>query len=126
MTYLVCLYLLLFTNFVPVGTRLGLGYSLLALFACFIGYNTIIMLIKLCHRIRLEFIRIITKFQRKKLKSETTIVRKKIRLDLHSLKRSSKLEDKDWFMPDDVDEEWEPEMMATETGGGICVITLTR
>ena len=29
-------------------------------------------------------------------------------------------------MPDDVDEEWEPEMMATETGGGICVITLTR
>lgn len=49
-TYSICVYLLLFTNFLAASTRVRLGYSLLALFSSFIGFNTLIMLIVLCHK----------------------------------------------------------------------------
>ena len=50
-TYLVCVYLLLFTNFVSGTTRVALGYLLLGIFVCFLVYNAIIMLLCLCHNI---------------------------------------------------------------------------
>lgn len=63
-TYLVCIYLLMFTNFVNASMRVVLGYFLLGIFLCFIVYNAIIMLVCLCNNIMLWLRRCSTKSRR--------------------------------------------------------------
>jgi len=113
--------------------RVGLGYSLLGFFACFIGYNTILMLIMLCHKMRLALMRCSTKSRRSKLKIEIRFMLERIRAALAEIKfrgNDNKEElaenEKDWFLPDDIDEEWAPLVKSSETSGAICIITLTK
>ena len=67
-TYLVCVYLLLFTNFVDAEIRVTLGYFLLGVFVCFLVFNAVIMLIMLCRNLIQLLRRFITKTRRHKLK----------------------------------------------------------
>ena len=87
----------MFTNFVSGSTRVLLGYFLIGFFLCFIVYNTIIMLICLCHNIHLLIRRCTTKMRRKHLRKEVVEVSKKIEDTLLDIT-------KDWFVPDDLDD----------------------
>lgn len=126
-TYCVCIYLLMFTNFVNGSTRVLLGYLLLAFFVCFIAYNTIIMLLYLFHNIKLCFKRFITIYRRRNLKLEAQIVFQKIKAALLNLRKKEKKENyeqdsKDWFTADEIDHHWDPVITFTRTGGSNCVI----
>ena len=120
-TYFVCLYLLLFTNLVSAETRVYLGYLLLGFFLCFIVYNTIIMLLCLCHAIKLLLRRCVTKSRREKLKSEAAFVLSKIKRALDSImdrgrENADELDDdeKGWFVPDELDTIWDPVIKTNE------------
>ena len=66
-TYLVCVYLLIFTNFVEAEMRVTMGYFLLGAFVCFLAFNVIIMLILLCRNLIQYLRRCTTKSRRRRL-----------------------------------------------------------
>ena len=70
-TYLVCLYMLLFTNLVDFNKRVALGYSLLAFFTMFLVFNVVIMITTLFRTIKLNILRCITKEHKKKIRKAT-------------------------------------------------------
>mmetsp|Transcript_288 Transcript_288/g.394 ORF Transcript_288/g.394 Transcript_288/m.394 type:complete len:93 (+) Transcript_288:4823-5101(+) len=91
------------------------------------------MLIMLCHKMRLALMRCSTKSRRSKLKIEIRFMLERIRAALAEIKfrgNDNKEElaenEKDWFLPDDIDEEWAPLVKSSETSGAICIITLTK
>ena len=127
-TYLVCIYLLMFTHFVKLEQRVILGYTLLGCFVTFLSYNTIIMLIMLCHNLKLWIKRLTTIQRRVKLKQEALSILDKLRGALRSLTQRKKQDGttsestKDWFVPEELGHVWLPEIVATSSGGANCII----
>lgn len=113
-TYIVCIFLLMFTNFVDADIRVLLGSFLIGFFVNFLVYNSIIMLIYLLRNIILWLRRCTTQSRRHKLKTEASFILKRLQAWLH---RAKEEEDKDWFVPDDLDYIWEPEIVYTSWGG---------
>lgn len=77
-TYIVCIHLLMFTNYNTAQVRVLLGFVLLGVFVIFLVYNSIIMLICLCHNIVLWIRRCTTQSRRQKLKKEARHIISKI------------------------------------------------
>ena len=117
-TYLVCVYLLLFTNFVDAEMRVTLGYFLLGVFVCFLAFNVVIMLIMLCRKLIRLLRKCITKKRRHKLKQEATNILQSIK----KLLETKQKEKKDWFAPDELDYVWEPIIHYKRGGGASCRI----
>lgn len=114
MTYIVCVFLLLFTNFVGTLTRLALGYYLMGFFACFLVFNSVIMLWYLLRNIIFWLRRCSTKSRRQKIKMEASLVLDRIKSWL-----TKQQPQKDWFVPDDIggDFIWDAVIVYTKTGG---------
>ena len=120
----------MFTNYNTGEVRVVLGLFLLGVFVCFIIYNSIIMLICLCHNIILWLRRCTTQSRRMKLKKETKKIIGKIKEALRNLRKKAQehpeeltkaekdwfVPDKEWFFPDDIGDEWDL-VTNTETGG---------
>ena len=118
----------MFTHFVKLEQRILLGYTLLGCFITFLSYNTIIMLIMLCHNLKLWIKRLTTINRRLKLKQEALSILDKLRGALRSLTQSKKPDgttnesSKDWFVPEELGHIWMPDIVATSSGGANCII----
>ena len=89
-TYIVCLYLLMYSNFVSVDVRVGLGYSCLGLFMCFLVYNSIIMMWLFCINLRLFLKRMTTYHRRMKLRLEIQLMMMKVKAHIAQVQLSAR------------------------------------
>jgi hypothetical protein len=121
-TYLVCVYLLVFNNFLTAEMRVTMGYFLLGAFVCFLAFNIIIMLILLCRNLIQHLRRCTTKSRRRKLRTEVSKILQRLKKWFMEAKEK---EEKDWFVPDQLDNVWEPVTRYTRGGGASCVFQET-
>ena len=94
-TYLVCIFLLVFNNYVSAATRNYLGYTLICIISIFLVYNGVIMMRRVCRLglLLLEKWRIRRRHER--LRSEARAVSIKIKKTLGDLIKPPKLFESD-------------------------------